>query len=51
MKEGITPFVGASANNNAVTEFVSNENKSKDKNVLSVNFNGSVATNGRTTKF
>lgn len=42
MKNGKTPFIGASANNNAVTDFVSNTNNSKDKNVVSVNFNGSV---------
>ena len=42
MKSGNTPFVGASANNNAVTNFVSNTNNSKDNNVVSINFNGSV---------
>lgn len=39
---GKRPFIGASANSNAVTAFVSNTNSSKDKNVVSVNFNGSV---------
>lgn len=42
MNSGKIPFIGASANNNAVTCFVSNVNNSKDKNVVSVNFNGSV---------
>lgn len=42
MKSGNLPFIGASANNNAVTNFVSNMNNSVDKNVVSINFNGSV---------
>lgn len=42
MINGNTPFIGASANNNAVTNFVSNTNRSLDKNVVNINFNGSV---------
>ncbi len=40
---GIIPFVGATDSNNGITEFVSNKNISLDKNVLGVNYNGSVA--------
>lgn len=42
MKPGIMPFIGASETNNGITNFVSNSNQSKDKNVLGVNYNGSV---------
>ncbi len=42
MIEGKTPFIGASELNNGITNFVSNHNISKDKNVLGVNYNGSV---------
>ncbi|NUJ06208.1 restriction endonuclease [Bacillus paranthracis] len=42
MKVGKTPFIGATDNNNGVTNFVSNRNKSLDSNVLGVNYNGSV---------
>lgn len=45
MKSGNRPFVGASDSNNGITNFVSNENKSIDKNVLGVNYNGSVVEN------
>ena len=41
-KEGKIPFVGAVDNNNGVTEFIKNINNSFDKNILSVNYNGSV---------
>lgn len=41
-KDGSVPFIGASDNNNGITEFISNENKSTDKNVLGTNYNGSV---------
>ena len=41
-KEGKIPFVGAVDNNNGVTEFIENINNSFDKNILSVNYNGSV---------
>lgn len=39
---GDTPFIGASDSNNGITAFVGNSNASKDKNVLGVNYNGSV---------
>ena len=42
MKAGETPFVGASEMENGVTGFVSNKNESRDKDVLGVNYNGSV---------
>ncbi len=45
MNEGKTPFIGATDSNNGITNFVSNTNKSLDKNVLGVNYNGSVVEN------
>lgn len=39
---GTTPFIGASESNNGLTAFTSIINKSLDKNVLGVNYNGSV---------
>lgn len=45
MKNGKRPFIGASDSNNGITNFVSNDNVSKDKNVLGVNYNGSVVEN------
>lgn len=42
MTNGTRPFVGASDSNNGVTAFVGNTNTSLDKNVLGVNYNGSV---------
>ena len=42
---GNIPFIGASDANNGVTEFVENTNKSLDRNVLGVNYNGSVVEN------
>jgi restriction enzyme bgcI subunit beta len=39
-KSGNRPFVGAADNNNGITGFVSNDNTSKDRNVLGVNYNG-----------
>lgn len=42
MKEGDRPFVGASDSNNGITGFLANDNASKDRNVLGVNYNGSV---------
>lgn len=45
MKDGKTPFIGATDSNNGITEFVSNKNSSLDKNVLGVNYNGSVVHN------
>lgn len=38
--DGNKPFIGATDNNNGVTGFVGNENPSRDKNVLGVNYNG-----------
>lgn len=43
--EGKMPFIGATDSNNGITNFVSNTNKSLDKNVLGVNYNGSVVEN------
>ncbi|AKD38507.1 restriction enzyme subunit beta [Pasteurella multocida subsp. multocida OH4807] len=45
MKSGDIPFIGASDSNNGITEFVSNINSSLDKNILGVNYNGSVVEN------
>ena len=45
MKAGCRPFIGATDSNNGITEFVSNTNISLDKNVLGVNYNGSVVEN------
>ena len=45
MRCGNRPFIGATDSNNGITEFVSNENSSLDKNVLGVNYNGSVVEN------
>ena len=42
MQKGIIPFIGATDSNNGITNFVSNENSSTDKEVLGVNYNGSV---------
>lgn len=39
---GDRPFIGASDSNNGVTGFVSNKNSSIDRQVLGVNYNGSV---------
>lgn len=45
MKSGDIPFIGATDSNNGITEFISNKNSSLDKNVLGVNYNGSVVHN------
>lgn len=45
MNMGKTPFIGATDSNNGITNFVSNENKTLDNNVLGVNYNGSVVEN------
>lgn len=42
MISGKTPFIGASDSNNGVTAFIFNDNTSRDRNVLGVNYNGSV---------
>ena len=45
MRKGRKPFIGASDSNNGVTAFVKNTNISEDRNVLGVNYNGSVVEN------
>ncbi|WP_039914677.1 restriction endonuclease subunit S [Treponema phagedenis] len=42
---GTIPFIGASDSDNGITAFISNINSSVDKNVLGVNYNGSVVHN------
>ena len=42
MIPGDYPFIGASDSNNGVTAFVGNKNESLDRNVLGINYNGSV---------
>ena len=42
MNTGDRPFIGASDSNNGVTAFMSNTNESLDRNVLGINYNGSV---------
>lgn len=39
---GDIPFIGATSTNNGITQWVGNDNESKDSNVLGVNYNGSV---------
>ncbi|EXJ23871.1 restriction enzyme, beta subunit [Alkalibacterium sp. AK22] len=43
MLAGSTPFIGASSKNHGITNFVDNMNGSCDKDVLGVNYNGSIA--------
>ena len=45
MIHGDVPFIGSSDSNNGVTNFVANINGSLDKNLLGVNYNGSVVNN------
>ena len=45
MHKGEIPFIGATDSNNGITAWVSNENSSLDKNILGVNYNGSVVEN------
>jgi hypothetical protein len=45
MSSGIKPFIGSTDSNNGITEFVSDTNASEDRNVLGVNYNGSVVEN------
>lgn len=45
MMSGNIPFVGATDCNNGITEFIANKNSSLDKNILGVNYNGSVVCN------
>lgn len=42
MGYGNIPFIGASDSNNGITNWTSDTNSSTDKNVLGVNYNGSV---------
>jgi len=42
MKTGVRPFIGATDSNNGITNYVSNTNISLDKDILGVNYNGSV---------
>lgn len=41
MLEGRRPFIGATDSGNGITNYISNENDSLDRNVLGVNYNGS----------
>lgn len=43
MDAGKVPFIGSTDSNNGITNWVSTINESYDKNVLGVNYNGSVA--------
>ncbi len=43
MENGITPFIGAVDSGNGITNYISNVNESLDKNVLGVNYDGSIA--------
>ncbi len=43
--EGTIPYVSSSGLNNGIIDFVSNENRSLSRNVLAVNFNGTVGEN------
>ena len=45
MRAGKIPFIGSTDSNNGITAWVSNKNSSLDKNVLGVNYNGSVVEN------
>ena len=45
MTSGDRPFIGSTDSNNGITNFISNTNSSLDKNVLGVNYNGSVVEN------
>lgn len=43
MDNGNIPFIGATDSNNGITSWIATPNASFDKNVLGVNYNGSVA--------
>lgn len=45
MDKGNIPFIGASDSNNGITNWIGTINASFDKNVLGVNYNGSVVEN------
>ncbi len=42
MDSGTIPFIGATDSNNGITNWIKTTNKTLDKNVLGVNYNGSV---------
>lgn len=45
MDSGQIPFIGATESNNGITNWIATPNSSFDKNVLGVNYNGSVVEN------
>lgn len=45
MDSGNIPFIGATDSNNGITSWIATPNASFDKNVLGVNYNGSVVEN------
>lgn len=45
MDSGQIPFIGATDSNNGITNWIATPNPSFDKNVLGVNYNGSVVEN------
>lgn len=45
MDNGNIPFIGATDSNNGITSWIATPNTSYDKNVLGVNYNGSVVEN------
>lgn len=45
MDSGSIPFIGATDSNNGITNWIGTPNCSFDKNVLGVNYNGSVVEN------
>ena len=45
MKNGNIPFIGATDSNNGITNWIGSTNSSLDRNVLGVNYNGSVVEN------
>lgn len=45
MEEGSIPFIGATDSNNGITNWIENKNITYDKNLLGVNYNGSVVEN------
>lgn len=45
MDKGDIPFIGATDSNNGITNWIATTNLSFDKNVLGVNYNGSVVEN------
>lgn len=45
MDSGAIPFIGATDSNNGITSWIATPNASFDRNVLGVNYNGSVVEN------